>query len=185
MLLEIQGKAFNPQQVVSMVKDTKYNNMGNATLYRLRVQMEHEAFEFIYPNDIQSRDKGFDKIIDAANSKQVDDLQMKSLLEVRDLVAEWKQKHDELFGRTDAPQMKDPKCDNCKYYQDGWYSAVCDDCMAGDEKPIRYEPQTDCETCRHYKLACELFSEVCKYEPITQTETQSSNTDTPQTERDM
>ena len=36
-------------------------------------------------------------------------------------------------------------------------------------------PQTDCETCKHYKLACELFSEVCKYEPITQTETQNSN----------
>ena len=33
----------------------------------------------------------------------------------------------------------------------------------------------DCETCKHYKLACELFSEVCKYEPITQTETQNSN----------
>lgn len=34
-------------------------------------------------------------------------------------------------------------------------------------------PQTDCDTCKHYKLACELFSEVCKYEPITQTETQN------------
>ena len=46
-------------------------------------------------------------------------------------------------------------------------------------------PQTDCDTCRHYKLACELFSEVCKYEPTTQTETQNSNLafDTPQTER--
>ena len=33
----------------------------------------------------------------------------------------------------------------------------------------------DCETCKHYKLACELFSEVCKYEPITKTETQNSN----------
>ena len=48
-------------------------------------------------------------------------------------------------------------------------------------------PQTDCDTCRHYKLACELFSEVCKYEPTTQTETQSSNltfemADTPQTD---
>ena len=45
-------------------------------------------------------------------------------------------------------------------------------------------PQTDCETCSHYKLACELFSEVCKYEPTTQTETQNSNLtfDTPQTE---
>jgi hypothetical protein len=71
MLLEIRGKAFNPQQVVSMVKDTKYN-MGNATLYRLRVQTEHEAFEFIYPGDIQSRDKDFDKIIDAINGKQAD-----------------------------------------------------------------------------------------------------------------
>lgn len=102
MLLEIQGKAFNPQQVVSMVKDTKYNNMGNSTLYRLRVQTEHETFEFIYPNDIGSRDEDFDKILDAANGKQADDIQMKYLLEVRDLVAEWKQKHDELFGRTDA-----------------------------------------------------------------------------------
>ena len=36
-------------------------------------------------------------------------------------------------------------------------------------------PQTDCDTCRHYKLACELFSEVCKYEPTTQTETQNLN----------
>ena len=36
-------------------------------------------------------------------------------------------------------------------------------------------PQTDCNTCRHYKLVCELFSEVCKYEPTTQTETQKSN----------
>ena len=46
-------------------------------------------------------------------------------------------------------------------------------------------PQTDCETCKHYKLACELFSEVCKYEPTTQTEAQNSNLtfDTPQTER--
>lgn len=26
-------------------------------------------------------------------------------------------------------------------------------------------PQTDCDTCKHYKLACDLFSEVCKYEP--------------------
>ena len=36
-------------------------------------------------------------------------------------------------------------------------------------------PQTDCDTCRHYKPACELFSEICKYEPTTQTETQNSN----------
>ena len=36
-------------------------------------------------------------------------------------------------------------------------------------------PQTECDTCRHYKPACELFSEVCKYEPTTQTETENSN----------
>ena len=45
----------------------------------------------------------------------------------------------------------------------------------------------DCETCKHYKLACELFSEICKYEPTTQTETQNSNltfekADEPQTD---
>lgn len=33
----------------------------------------------------------------------------------------------------------------------------------------------NCETCKHYKLTCDLFSEVCKYEPTTQTETQNSN----------
>lgn len=40
--------------------------------------------------------------------------------------------------------------------------------MCGDNR-------TDCDTCRHYKLACELFSEVCKYEPKTQSEIQNSN----------
>lgn len=25
--------------------------------------------------------------------------------------------------------------------------------------------QTECKTCKHYKLTCELFSEICKYEP--------------------
>ena len=45
----------------------------------------------------------------------------------------------------------------------------------GDCRSTADTPQTDCETCKHYKLACELFSEVCKYEPITQTETQNSN----------
>ena len=32
-----------------------------------------------------------------------------------------------------------------------------------------------CKGCKHYKLACDLFSEICKYEPITHTETQNSN----------
>ena len=40
---------------------------------------------------------------------------------------------------------------------------------------VKDTPQTDCDTCKHYKLACELFSEVCKYEPTTQTETENSN----------
>ena len=69
----------------------------------------------------------------------------------------------------------------------------CDNCISNnlDEYcvPSGYAPkdapQTDCDTCKHYKLACELFSEVCKYEPTTQTETQNSNLafDTPQTDR--
>lgn len=59
-----------------------------------------------------------------------------------------------------------------------WILDILTECREADT------PQTDCETCRHYKLACELFSEVCKYEPITQTETQNSNLtfDTPQTD---
>ena len=48
------------------------------------------------------------------------------------------------------------------------------------EKPNNFDKDInvrskDCETCKHYKLACELFSEICKYEPTTQTETQNSN----------
>ena len=30
--------------------------------------------------------------------------------------------------------------------------------------------QTDCDNCRHYKLACELFSDICKTEPQTERE---------------
>ena len=40
---------------------------------------------------------------------------------------------------------------------------------------VKDTPQTECDTCRHYKPACELFSEICKYEPTTQTETENSN----------
>ena len=43
------------------------------------------------------------------------------------------------------------------------------------DEPNSSEKPNNCDTCRHYKLACELFSEVCKYEPTTQTETQNSN----------
>ena len=27
------------------------------------------------------------------------------------------------------------------------------------------EKPNNCETCRHYTLACDLFSEICSYEP--------------------
>lgn len=43
-------------------------------------------------------------------------------------------------------------------------------------------PQTECDTCRHYKPACELFSEICKYEPTTQNSNLTFETDTPQTD---
>lgn len=66
-----------------------------------------------------------------------------------------------------------------------WCKAVC----ASTDKychecgwHIADTPQTDCETCRHYKLACELFSEVCKYEPTTQNSNLTFEIDTPQTE---
>ena len=38
---------------------------------------------------------------------------------------------------------------------------VISDCKTEDSS----EKSNNCETCRHYKLACELFSEICKYEP--------------------
>lgn len=60
------------------------------------------------------------------------------------------------------------RCDNCIT------NNLDDYCVPSGYTP-KDAPQTDCETCRHYKLACELFSEVCKYEPTTQTETQNSN----------
>ena len=80
----------------------------------------------------------------------------------------------------DASQMERIKtldyCDICNH-------KGCDNCIANSLDdycvPSGYAPkdtpQTDCDTCRRYKLACELFSEVCKYEPTTQTETQNSN----------
>lgn len=91
-------------------------------------------------------------------------------------------------GKKDAQteKIKTPDyCDICNHNG-------CDNCIANNLDVYcvlsgyapKDTPQTDCETCRHYKLACELFSEVCKYEPTTQTETQNSNLtfDTPQTE---
>ena len=95
------------------------------------------------------------------------------------------------------------KPNNCEHItEDGVTCAkypACDDCLdnplnkvkgserlvkGNDEPTISKMEQVDkdinvrskdCETCKHYKLACELFSEICKYEPTTQTETQNSN----------
>lgn len=34
------------------------------------------------------------------------------------------------------------------------------------------EKPNNCETCRHYTLACDLFSEICRYEPKTEPQTE-------------
>ena len=36
---------------------------------------------------------------------------------------------------------------------------------ANQTEPNSSEKPNNCETCRHYTLACDLFSEICKYEP--------------------
>ena len=36
---------------------------------------------------------------------------------------------------------------------------------AEQTEPNSSEKPNNCETCRHYTLACDLFSEICKYEP--------------------
>lgn len=58
-------------------------------------------------------------------------------------------------------------------YMRGWNDAL--DAVQNGKFHIADTPQTECDTCRHYKPACELFSEICKYEPTTQTETENSN----------
>ena len=72
----------------------------------------------------------------------------------------------------DTPQTEMDKCYKCKWWN---YSYGCSNKKGICDFEQADTPQTDCDTCKHYKLACELFSEVCKYEPITQTETQNSN----------
>ena len=37
--------------------------------------------------------------------------------------------------------------------------------QAEQTEPNCSEFPNNCETCRHYTLACDLFSEICKYEP--------------------
>ena len=81
------------------------------------------------------------------------------------------------------------RCSNDEFYteSDRRTMVLMGEAMKNFEQvEVADSPQTDCDTCKHYKLACELFSEVCKYEPTTQTETQNSNLtfDTPQTDAD-
>lgn len=45
------------------------------------------------------------------------------------------------------------------------------------------EKPNNCETCEHYKLTCDLFSEICKHEPKTElTISKTEQVDEPQTE---
>lgn len=70
------------------------------------------------------------------------------------------------------------RCSNDEFYteSDRRTMVLMGEAMKNFEQvEVADTPQTDCDTCKHYKLACELFSEVCKYEPTTQTETQNSN----------
>ena len=79
------------------------------------------------------------------------------------------------FEVADTPQTEET-CERCVYVRGSQWCQGCNGTpKRWDGEKIVDTPQTDCETCKHYKLACELFSEVCKYEPITQTETQNSN----------
>lgn len=74
---------------------------------------------------------------------------------------------------TDTPQTEET-CERCVYVRGSQWCQGCNGTpKRWDGEKIVDTPQADCDTCRHYKLACELFSEVCKYEPK----------DKPQTER--
>ena len=82
------------------------------------------------------------------------------------------------------PMKTTDYCDICK--QD-----MCENCIADGTNPycvpshyeIKQTEQTEpnnsekpnnCETCRHYTLACDLFSEICKYEPKDEPQTERS-----------
>lgn len=77
-------------------------------------------------------------------------------------------------GRVNAPWMPTCGCVSSQTSGTGAPYLVKTIPISRDSHEVD-TPQTDCETCKHYKLACELFSEICKYEPTTQTETQNSN----------
>ena len=104
----------------------------------------------------------------------------------KDAYDEWEGNCDECENgsmytpQTDKDKVVCPNCGRSDYIRsfekdfnikNSGYRYKCINCNTY----IKDTPQTDCDTCRHYKLACELFSEVCKYEPTTQTETQNSN----------
>lgn len=67
--------------------------------------------------------------------------------------------------------------DYCKYpdVESGNKLAdICDKCPMNKCEDLRWadrktenslEIPNNCDTCRHYTLACDLFSEICKYEP--------------------
>lgn len=77
--------------------------------------------------------------------------------------------------RADTP-LTEETCERCVYVRGSQWCQGCNGTpKKWDGEKIVDTPQTDCDTCKHYKLACELFSEVCKYEPTTQTETENSN----------
>lgn len=40
--------------------------------------------------------------------------------------------------------------------------------MVAEDEPNCSEKPNNCDTCRHYTLACDLFSEICRYEPKTE-----------------
>ena len=81
----------------------------------------------------------------------------------------------EKYRRADTPQTEET-CERCVYVRGSQWCQGCNGTpKRWDGEKIVDTPQTDCDTCKHYKLACELFSEICKYEPTTQTETQNSN----------
>ena len=46
--------------------------------------------------------------------------------------------------------------------------------IAEQTEPTSSEKPNNCETCRHYTLACDLFSEICKYEPKDEPQTERS-----------
>ena len=75
-------------------------------------------------------------------------------------------------------EPKDEKtCETCKSWKYIRHEWQCE-----TTKCQGYTPRTEnssenpnnCDTCRHYTLACDLFSEICRYEPKTEPQTERS-----------